>query len=87
MVKHIKYYINSGYKYIMFDKYGLIIVSSRLPDKLVRGKYIFFNSRVDYVDDTVIPKWTTYWEDSFITLDELVNHYKSQQKGTNYVND
>lgn len=66
--RYLDYYRNQGFKYIMFDKYGQIMVSKKLPDVVINGSYVFYFQQVEYIDNTVIPYWSTDWISSIKEL-------------------
>lgn len=48
----------------MFDKYGKIMVSKKMPDRILNGSFVFYFQEVDYIDDSIVPIWCEYWQDS-----------------------
>lgn len=62
--QYLSYYKNQGYRWIMFDKYGKIMVSKKMPDRILNGSFVFYFQEVDYIDDSIVPIWCEYWQDS-----------------------
>ena len=78
--KYLDYYGNQGYRFMMFDKYDKIMVSKKMPDRILNGSFVFYFNDVDYLDDSLFPKWTQEWQNSLISIEEYKNDKTINQR-------